>query len=137
MFCLIKKVDNEKKVILEEKRLRTTNADARIWLDRVLPILYRGSIYADRLPIGLSEVIKNATVWQLKDFYKTWYRPDNMSIVIVGDFDDKIYVVLEKSLKSIFNMPKADIPLNRPKYDLPVPKKGNLDIEILTDNEQT
>ncbi|MDR0617291.1 MAG: insulinase family protein [Endomicrobium sp.] len=129
-----KDVDNEKKVILEEKRLTMTNAGTRIWLDRVLPILYRGSIYADRWPIGLPEVVKNVTVWQLKDFYKTWYRPDNMSIVIVGDFDD---VVLENSLKSIFNMPKVDMPLNHPKYDLPGPKKGNLYIEILTDNEQT
>ncbi|MDR2396011.1 MAG: insulinase family protein [Endomicrobium sp.] len=47
----------------------------------------------------MSEGIENATVQQLKDFYKTWYRLDNMAIVVVGDFDDE---VLENSLKSIF-----------------------------------
>ncbi|MDR1522752.1 MAG: insulinase family protein [Endomicrobium sp.] len=64
-----------------------TNAGARIWLDKALPILYRGSMYASRFPIGVSEGIENATVQQLKDFYKTWYRPDNMAIVFVGNID--------------------------------------------------
>ena len=126
-------VDNEKKVILEERRLRMTNAGARIWLDKIVPILYRGSIYANRLPIGLPEIIENVTTQQLQDFYKTWYRPDNVAIVIVGDFDDNI---LEKSLRSIFDMPKVNTPLNRPEYNLPAPKKGSLEIEILTDKEQ-
>jgi zinc protease len=57
-----------------------------------------------------------------------------MLIIVVGDFDDD---VLESSLKSIFNMPQVAQPLNRPKYNLPAPKKGSLDIEILTDAQQT
>ncbi|MDR2396010.1 MAG: insulinase family protein [Endomicrobium sp.] len=49
-------VDNERKVILEEKRLRMTNTGARIWLDKALPILYKGSMYASRFPIGCLKV---------------------------------------------------------------------------------
>ena len=40
-----------------------------------------------RLPIGSAEIIRNADRKLLKDYYDTWYRPDNMVLVITGDFD--------------------------------------------------
>ena len=40
-----------------------------------------------RLPIGKADIIKNADRALLKGFYDTWYRPDNMVLVMVGDFE--------------------------------------------------
>ena len=48
-------------------------------------MIFQGSRYADRLPIGLPEVLKSAPRERLVAFYQKWYRPDNMAVVVVGD----------------------------------------------------
>ena len=35
--------------------------------------------YADRLPIGLEKVIREAPADVVKAFYERWYRPQNMA----------------------------------------------------------
>ncbi|HOW86666.1 MAG TPA: insulinase family protein [Candidatus Aminicenantes bacterium] len=80
-----KAVDKERGIILEEWRLGQ-GADARI-RDKQIPILLAGSRYAERLPDGKPEVIANFTYDALRRFYRTWYRPDLMAVIAVGDFD--------------------------------------------------
>ncbi|MDR2742659.1 MAG: insulinase family protein [Treponema sp.] len=123
-------VDDERAVIMEEQRSRL-GADERV-MQKMLPILFRGSAYADRLPIGLPEIIRNAPASRLENFYKKWYRTDNMAIVLVGDFDG---AVLEKELAAHFTAPPPGSPLDRPFYELPNPEKDSLRIEIITDPE--
>lgn len=41
----------------------------------------------ERLPIGLESVIKSANTELLRNFYKKWYRPERMILVIIGDLD--------------------------------------------------
>ena len=48
-------------------------------------MIFQGSRYADRLPIGLPEILKSAPREKLVSFYEKWYRPDQMAVVIVGD----------------------------------------------------
>jgi zinc protease len=98
---------------------------------QMLPLLFRGSAYALRAPIGLPHIIENAPAGTLQNFYKTWYRADNMALIFVGDFDG---AALEASLTSHFSMPSPNTPLNRPSHDLPPPKKGT-SVEIFTDPE--
>jgi zinc protease len=124
-------VEEERPIILEEKRIRL-NVSSRIE-QQIWSILLKGSQYAERDPIGLTPVIESAPPERLAGFYQKWYRPENMAIIIVGDFDD---TQLEAELASHFNAPKqATNPL--PVYKLPLPKKGSLDIEIFTDPELT
>ena len=134
-------VDDERPVIMEEYRARL-GASERI-TRRMLPMLFRGSPYADRLPIGLPEVIENAPAEKLENFYRKWYRPENMALVFVGDFNGR---ALEASLGDHF--PSAFSPASpsggkseslgsfkRPRYDLPAPKKGSLETGFFTDSE--
>jgi zinc protease len=127
-----KDVDDERLVIMEEYRLYL-GAMERL-RKQVLPFLFQGSPYAERPPIGLPEIIQNAPAPRLENFYKTWYRADNMALILVGDFDG---AALEAALESHFSIPKPSTPLNRPRYDLPGPKKGDLQTLILTDPELT
>jgi zinc protease len=76
-------VEKERGVVLEEWRGRL-GAGSRL-TDKQLPIIFQGSRYADRLPIGLPEVLKNAPRERLVAFYQKWYRPDQMAVVVVGD----------------------------------------------------
>ena len=44
---------------------------------------------SERLPIGSEAVIRSAGRELFKDFYDTWYRPEKMILVMVGDFDSQ------------------------------------------------
>ncbi|MCL2834212.1 MAG: insulinase family protein [Treponema sp.] len=127
-----KAVDDERNVIMEEYRTRL-GAGERM-RNQMLPVLFEGSPYAERLPIGLPEVIENAPAQRLKDFYSKWYRPDNMAVILVGDFDGAF---LESSLEQHFKIQPAKEPLNRPRYTLPEPKKGSVKTLVQTDPEYT
>ncbi|MFC1562071.1 M16 family metallopeptidase [candidate division KSB1 bacterium] len=79
-------IDKERGVIIEEWRLGQ-GAGARM-RDKQFPILFKGSKYAERLPIGTLESLENFEYESLKRFYRDWYRPDLMAVIAVGDFDD-------------------------------------------------
>ena len=78
-------VELERGVILEEWRL-SQGFDSRLQ-QNLLNLLFGDSLYANRAPIGLTEIIENAPVESLKAYYERWYRPDLMAVVAVGDFD--------------------------------------------------
>jgi zinc protease len=78
-------VDKERGVVLEEWRLGR-GPFARI-NDKQWPVIFQGSKYAERLPIGKPEILKTAKRDTLVRFYKDWYRPDQMAVIAVGDFD--------------------------------------------------
>jgi len=125
-------VKSESRVVLEELRSRSDAMD-RV-RKKLLPILFEGSAYANRQPIGLAEIIENAKTENVKEFYDRWYTSDNMAIVLAGDFDGK---ALEAQLTNHFTMPAASKPVNRPRYELPPPKNGNFNVNIITDPELT
>jgi zinc protease len=126
-----KDVDEERGVIMEEYRSRLGAAD-RVITQQLLPSLFKGSLYASRLPIGLPEIIQTAQPDQLKAFYRRWYRPDNMAVILVGDFDG---AVLEAELESHFSAPAPSTPLVRPEYDLAPPRPASFSSAVLTDPE--
>lgn len=123
-------VNDERSVILEEYRSGLGAMDRM--QRKVLPILFTGSPYAERLPIGLTDIIKTASAERLVNFYRTWYRPDNMAIAIVGDFDA---AALEAELARHFTAEARKESLVRPRYELPAPKAGKRSVVVATDAE--
>lgn len=92
-----KDIDKERKIIHEEWRTRQ-NMSIRM-LGQLLPEIYKDSKYADRLPIGKTEVTDNFEPKVIRDYYHKWYRPDLQGLIIVGDIDvDKI----EQKIKTMF-----------------------------------
>lgn len=87
-------VKRERGVILAEKRTRDS-ADYRTF-EAVLGFEMPQARISSRLPIGVEPVIRKADRKLLKSFYDTWYRPENMTIVMVGEFDPKTAVDLMK-----------------------------------------
>lgn len=87
--------DHERRIIVEEWRLRQGIG----WrINAPLQTLrYLGSASARRDPIGLLEVVRQAPVTVAKDFYRRYYQPQNIALVIVGDFDrEKILRQIQK-----------------------------------------
>src|SRR5436190_14200900 len=71
-------VVNERGVVREEWRLGKGAGDRM--LHQWLPVALKGSLYADRLPIGTDQSIMSATAPRLRAFYKNWYRPDLQAV---------------------------------------------------------
>jgi zinc protease len=108
-------IDKERGVVKEEWRVRR-GAGARMQ-DKQLPILLKGSRYAERIPIGTVDVIDNFRHDRLIQFYRDWYRPDLMTVIAVGDFDP---AVVERMIKAHFErIPAAKSPRPRPAYGVP------------------
>jgi len=108
-------IDAERGVVVEEWRLGR-GAQARI-LDQQLPVMFRGSRYADRLPIGDVEVLQTFPHEELTRFYERWYRPDLMAVVAVGDFDAG---EVETRIREHFGrIPVPAAPADRPSYGVP------------------
>ena len=78
-------IEKERGVIIEEWRLGR-GAEQRM-MDKYFPVLFYNSKYANRLPIGTKESLESFKRNQITRFYSKWYRPNNMAIVAVGDFD--------------------------------------------------
>jgi zinc protease len=78
-------IEKERGVVIEEWRL-SRGADERM-MKQTLPVQYRGSQYAERLPIGNKFSLDHFSHDALKKFYKDWYRPDLQAVVVVGDID--------------------------------------------------
>ncbi|WP_433832719.1 M16 family metallopeptidase [Flavobacterium anhuiense] len=122
-------IDAERGVITEEWRTRQ-NARARIY-NQLAPYYYNNSLYADRMPIGDMDIVKNFKYQVLKDFYKDWYRPDLQAIAIVGDINaDEI----EAKIKKLF----ADIPTpQNPKkrFEIAIPERVEPTFKLALDKE--
>lgn len=124
-------IDKERGVVLEEWRLGL-GAGERIQRKQ-LPVVFHGSRYADRLPIGLPEVIEKAPHDRLRAFYHDWYTPDHMAVVAVGDIDP---AKMEGLIREHFGDLKASAqPRPTPVFDIP-PHDSTL-IAIATDPEAT
>ncbi|QQR97726.1 MAG: insulinase family protein [Sphingobacteriales bacterium] len=102
-------------------------------LYKFLPTYYYQSRYAERLPIGDTTILKNCAHERLKSFYKDWYRPDLMAIMIVGDVNVE---EMEAEIKSRFSDLKNP-QYERPKIEYELPKHKNTLVNISTDNEAT
>ena len=123
-------IDNERGVIHEE--WRTGQGAMMRMYEQALPKAFEGSKYGHRLPIGTIEVIDNFPYQALRDYYETWYRPDQQGIVVVGDIDvDKV----EAKIKELFS--PIQMPANAPerKYEQ-VPDNKEPIITIAKDKEQ-
>ncbi len=123
-------IDRERGVVMEEWRMSDQNAQGRI-NDKVIPVLLHDSRYKDRLPIGKPEIIEGASYETIRSFYTSWYRPDLMAVVAVGDFDPDTF---ETKIKEHFiTLEKPDEPARRPTYD--VPGHEETLYEVVTDPE--
>jgi len=122
-------IDKERGIVLEELRLGKGAGD-RIG-KQVYPKIYNGSRYAERLPIGKEDVLRNFKPDTLKRFYRDWYRPDLMAVVAVGDIDPK---TIEKLVKAHFSKLKNPKP-SRPRIYAEIPRREETEAVVVTDKE--
>ena len=124
-------IDGERPIILEESRLGK-GADDRMFR-KLYPKLFKGSLYANRLPIGIDSIIKSFPYDEIKRFYKDWYRPDLMAVIVVGDITvEKAEALIKKHFTGLKN-PET---IRERKYAA-VPAYTSSDALVVTDKEAT
>ncbi|MCF4102217.1 insulinase family protein [Gillisia sp. M10.2A] len=122
-------IDNERGVVAEELRARS-GAGTRMYY-KAIPVMTNNSRYAERLPIGKLDIILNSKYDAVKRFYREWYRPDLMALILVGDFDvDETEQKIQRSFSSLKNPTKTR---ERKLYDIPEAKEPKA--IVITDEE--
>ena len=109
-------VNRERGVILGEKRARDSFQLRQI-VDQLgfdLP----AAPYAKRIPIGLESVISGASADTIEDLYHRYYRPENATLVFVGDADPAVVEAkIRKSFADWKDVGPAGAALPRGKVD--------------------
>ncbi len=125
-------IEKERGVVLEESRLSKGSSERMSRL--YFPRLFNGSKYGERLPIGKDEVLKTFKPETLKNFYKTWYRPNLIAVIVVGDIDPA-----DAEKKIVAHFSKFTNPANataRPAI-IAIKQRTAPDAMVVTDDEAT
>lgn len=106
-------IDRERGVILGEERARATPSlrDYVKWSETA----YAGQKYPARLPIGSTDIIKNAKRADFEDYYNAFYRPELATLVVVGDINVD---AVEAKIKAKFSdwTARGDKPLRQTAF---------------------
>lgn len=126
-----KDIDDERGVVIEEYRTRL-GSDERM-MKNYLPKMLHNSLYAKRLPIGTKENLETFKPEEIRQFYKDWYRPNLMAVIVVGDINvDE----MEAKIKSHFAKYQNPVnPKERKSFDIPNHKETF--VSVNTDKEAT
>ena len=80
-------IDREKQVVKNEKRQRVDNQAYGHRLYVIGKAIYPEGHPYNHQVIGSLEDLENATLEDTKQFFADWYKPDNVTVTIAGDFD--------------------------------------------------
>ncbi len=124
-------IQSERPIILEESRLGKGAQDRMF--KKIYPKLFEGSKYAKRIPIGIDSIIRNFKPDAIRRFYKDWYRPNLMAVIVVGDIEPaKAEALIRKHFAGMTN---PATPRTREYAD--VPAYNDNEAMVVTDKEAT
>ena len=102
----------ELEAVYEEFNI-SQDRDARWSYQSILASLYPNHPYGTQTTIGLGEHLKNPSMVNIHNYFKTYYRANNMAIILSGDVDpDK---VMPEIVKNFGRWGSGDLPIfNKP-----------------------
>ncbi len=117
------KLDNQRDVVKNERRQGLENQPYGRWYPLISEAVFpKGHPYSWPV-IGSQEDLTNASLDDVKEFFRTYYTPNNLSLVIAGDFEPA-------EAKRLVEKYFADIPPG-PALDRPAKWIPRLDAEKL------
>ncbi len=106
----------EQPVVMEERRLRTEDDPQSLTYEAFRAAAFQVSPYRQPV-IGWMDDIKHLTPDDLKNWYQTWYAPNNATLVVVGDVDP--HAVLALAQKYYGPLKARPIPALKPRNEPP------------------
>ena len=114
---VIRGFHTELETVYEEKNMYLTQ-DSQKLLEAILSALYPDYPYGTQTVLGTQEHLKNPSITNIKNYYKTWYVPNNIAICMSGDLDpDKTIATIQKyfgEMKPNENLPARPEPKPNP-----------------------
>ena len=108
--AVIRGFHTELETVYEEYNMGLTRDNGKLF-DKVLATIFPNHPYGTQTTIGKQEHLKNPSITNIKNYYKTYYVPNNMAICMAGDFNpDEAIVIIDKyfgQLKPNRNLPKV------------------------------
>ncbi len=91
----------ELETVYEEKNMTMDSDSRKIW-ENLYAGLFRKHTYGTQTTIGEAEHLKNPSIKNVIEYYRTWYVPNNMAICMAGDFDpDKAIRLIDKKFSKL------------------------------------
>ncbi|MCU1349437.1 MAG: zinc protease [Acidobacteria bacterium] len=107
------KLDIQREVVKEERRQRYDNVPYGTAFERLLHLAYEADYPYHWPTIGSMEDLAAASLDDVRDFFTTWYRPDNATLTLIGDFNpDEARTLIERYFGDIApggTFPKFDL----------------------------
>jgi predicted Zn-dependent peptidase len=102
----------ELEAVYEEKNRGLDNDDEKVW-EAVFEALFKNHTYGTQTTIGTIEHLKNPSMVEINKYYQNYYVPNNMAIIMSGDFDpDKVLIEIEKNFGSYSHKPVTSYTFN-------------------------
>ncbi len=79
-------VETQRKVVKEERSMRYDNQPYGSLFEKLVGFALKGTPYS-WTPIGSVQYIDQAKIEEFRDFWKTYYVPNNATLAIAGDID--------------------------------------------------
>ncbi len=124
-FIARKDLDTEMTVVRNEMEMGENNA-GRILFERVMSTAYQWHNYG-KSTIGARTDVEGVNIERLQNFYRTYYRPANATVIVTGKFDPtKVRQMIATSFGPLQN-PKTELP---PIYTLDPAQDGEKSITV-------
>ncbi len=123
--------ENERKVILEERRMRTDDNPQALAAEAVTATVWQTSPYRQPV-IGWAADIRNLKLADLRAWYERWYAPANATVVVVGDVDPQAMLALARKYFEPLPRIAVEGPAPRPE----VPQRGQKRVEYRDEKVQ-
>jgi predicted Zn-dependent peptidase len=109
----------ELEAVYEEKNRGLDNDDNKIF-EALFAGVFQNHTYGTQTTIGTIEHLKNPSMVEINNYYYKYYVPNNMAIIMSGDFDpDKVIAEIEKNFGKFESKPvetykyKPEEPINQ------------------------
>ena len=123
----------EIQVIMEERRLRTEDNPSSLLNESLMATAFMSSPYRHPV-IGWMNDLVNMKAADARDWYRSWYAPNNATVVISGDVDpQQIYKMVQKYYGSAI---AHELPVRKPQVEPPQKGIKQVLVKAAADNAQ-
>jgi len=104
----------EVEVVKEERRLRTDDKPTALTFERFNAVAYANSPYRQPI-IGWMEDLDSMSIDDLRHWYRTWYAPNNATLVVVGDVNaDDVFNLAKQHFGPLS---AVELPATKPRHE--------------------
>lgn len=117
----------ELEVVKEERRMRTDDDPVALMQEQFNAVAYTSSTYRQPI-IGWMDDLNTMTIQDMRDWYATWYAPNNATLVVAGDVEPAAVLALAQKYFGVLQ-PSQLIP-PRPRLDVPQTGERRLVVKV-------